>query len=124
MFENWTFLIGEIWVLLGLAALLGLLSGWIIWGRSGSGETKLPVPSDQLPENAELTTSSEPPLRDNLTAIKGLGPKLEATCNDLDIYRFEQIANWTPTEIAKYDALLKGRVTRDNWVGQAQSLLR
>lgn len=33
MFREWGFLLGEIWVLLALAALLGLLAGWIIWGR-------------------------------------------------------------------------------------------
>lgn len=32
MFQNWGFLITEIWVLLLLAALLGLLAGRIIWG--------------------------------------------------------------------------------------------
>ncbi|HML93622.1 hypothetical protein [Methyloceanibacter sp.] len=32
MFENWGFLLGEIWVLLLLAALIGLIAGWLIWG--------------------------------------------------------------------------------------------
>lgn len=32
MFENWGFLLGEIWVLLVLAALVGLIAGWLIWG--------------------------------------------------------------------------------------------
>lgn len=38
MFRNWGFLLGELWVLLLLAALLGLLVGWIIWGRRSSYE--------------------------------------------------------------------------------------
>jgi len=33
MFRDWAFLLGEIWVLLILAALLGLLAGWLIFGR-------------------------------------------------------------------------------------------
>ena len=33
MFRNWGFLLGEIWVLLLLAALLGLFAGWLIWSR-------------------------------------------------------------------------------------------
>ena len=33
MFERWGFLLSEIWVLLALAALLGLFVGWLIWGR-------------------------------------------------------------------------------------------
>ena len=33
MFHKWGFLLSEIWVLLALAALLGLFVGWLIWGR-------------------------------------------------------------------------------------------
>ncbi|WP_147127046.1 hypothetical protein [Shimia ponticola] len=33
MFRDWGFLLGEIWVLLILAALLGLLAGWLLFGR-------------------------------------------------------------------------------------------
>ncbi len=33
MFEKWGFLLSEIWVLLALAALVGLFAGWLIWGR-------------------------------------------------------------------------------------------
>jgi len=32
MFKEWGFLLVEIWVLLGLAALIGLIAGWLIWG--------------------------------------------------------------------------------------------
>lgn len=35
MFEEWGFLIGEMVLLIILATLLGLLVGWIIWGRRG-----------------------------------------------------------------------------------------
>jgi predicted flap endonuclease-1-like 5' DNA nuclease len=38
MFEEWGFLIGEMIVLIIIAALLGLLVGWIIWGRRGGGD--------------------------------------------------------------------------------------
>lgn len=34
MFREWGFLMGEMWVLLALAALVGLIAGWLIWGRS------------------------------------------------------------------------------------------
>jgi hypothetical protein len=33
MFENWGFLVAEIWAQIILAALLGLGVGWLIWGR-------------------------------------------------------------------------------------------
>ncbi|MEM9794535.1 MAG: hypothetical protein AAF848_16455 [Pseudomonadota bacterium] len=33
MFREWGFLLGELWGLLICAALIGLLAGWIFWGR-------------------------------------------------------------------------------------------
>jgi hypothetical protein len=33
MFKGWEFLLVEMWVLLALAALIGLIAGWLIWGR-------------------------------------------------------------------------------------------
>jgi len=62
---------------------------------------------------------------DDLKQIKGIGPKLALLCNSLGFYHFDQIANWTPAEIAWVDGNLegfKGRVTRDNWVEQAKIL--
>ena len=62
---------------------------------------------------------------DNLKEIKGIGPKLEALCNDMGFYHFDQIANWTPDEVAWVNANLvgfKGRVSRDNWIDQAKVL--
>jgi predicted flap endonuclease-1-like 5' DNA nuclease len=32
MFKGWEFLLVEVWVLLALAALIGLIAGWLIWG--------------------------------------------------------------------------------------------
>jgi hypothetical protein len=32
MFKEWDFLLAEIWVLLALAAFVGLIAGWLIWG--------------------------------------------------------------------------------------------
>ncbi|WP_417628211.1 NADH-quinone oxidoreductase subunit E [Pararhodobacter aggregans] len=62
---------------------------------------------------------------DDLKRIKGIGPKLEVLCNSLGFYHFDQIAAWTPQEIAWVDQNLegfKGRVTRDQWVAQAKLL--
>jgi NADH-quinone oxidoreductase subunit E len=62
---------------------------------------------------------------DDLTLILGIGPKLAALCHRLGFYHFDQIAAWTPSEIAWVDANLegfKGRVSRDKWVAQAKIL--
>ncbi len=64
---------------------------------------------------------------DDLTRIKGIGPKLAALCHRLGYYHFDQIAGWTSAEVAWVDDNLegfKGRVTRDDWVAQARVLAR
>ena len=62
---------------------------------------------------------------DDLTRIKGLGPKLAAILGTMNITRFEQIAAWDDAEIDRIDAKLgkfSGRIRRDNWVEQARLL--
>jgi len=62
---------------------------------------------------------------DDLKAIKGLGPKLEALLHSLGFFHFDQIAAWTGAEVGWVDENLqgfKGRVSRDNWVEQAKLL--
>lgn len=62
---------------------------------------------------------------DDLTRIKGVGPKLATLLAELGVTRFAQIAAWDDSEIDRIDAQLgrfQGRVRRDDWVGQAQLL--
>ncbi|MEM9476339.1 MAG: NADH:ubiquinone oxidoreductase [Pseudomonadota bacterium] len=62
---------------------------------------------------------------DDLKKIKGVGPKLEQLLHRLGFYHFDQIAAWTPDEVAWVDENLegfKGRVSRDTWVDQAKTL--
>ncbi|QBY00149.1 NADH-quinone oxidoreductase subunit NuoE [Rhodophyticola sp. CCM32] len=61
---------------------------------------------------------------DDLKKITGVGPKLEGLLNEMGFWHFDQIAAWTPEQIAWVDARLtfKGRIERDDWVSQAQSL--
>ncbi len=58
---------------------------------------------------------------DNLKKISGIGPKLEQVLNSMGIRSYAQIAAWTADDIAKIDGQLKlnGRISRDDWVGQA-----
>jgi len=62
--------------------------------------------------------------KDDLKKISGVGPALEKKLNDLGITTFEQVANFTAEEIEKVDDALsfKGRIERDDWVGQAKTL--
>jgi NADH-quinone oxidoreductase subunit E len=60
----------------------------------------------------------------DLKAISGIGPKLEKVLHGLGIWTFDQIAAWTPQEIAWVDDYLsfRGRIGRDDWIGQAKAL--
>lgn len=62
---------------------------------------------------------------DDLTRIKGLGPKIASILNAHGITRFAQIAAWSETDIDEIDAKLgkfEGRIRRDAWIEQAKLL--
>jgi predicted flap endonuclease-1-like 5' DNA nuclease/predicted nucleic acid-binding Zn-ribbon protein len=62
---------------------------------------------------------------DDLQQIKGVGPAIEKTLNDLGIYRFNQIAEMSEYDIDRVAQCLKGfrsRIYREDWVGQARNL--
>ncbi len=62
---------------------------------------------------------------DDLKKINGVGPKMEQLLNRLGYYHFDQIAAWSPSEVAWVDDNLegfKGRATRDEWIKQAKDL--
>ncbi|MGI9520802.1 MAG: NADH-quinone oxidoreductase subunit NuoE [Hyphomicrobiaceae bacterium] len=63
---------------------------------------------------------------DDLKMIKGVGPKLEKTLNELGIYHYDQIAAWSVEAVAWIDDYLSftGRIDRDGWIEQAQVLAR
>ena len=62
---------------------------------------------------------------DDLKQIKGVGPAIEKTLNELGIYRFNQIAEMSEYDIDRVAQRMKGfrsRIYREDWVGQARSL--
>jgi len=63
---------------------------------------------------------------DDLKKISGVGPVLEQKLNKLGIYHYEQIANFSVTDISTIDDALsfKGRIERDDWLGQASALMK
>lgn len=68
---------------------------------------------------------AEPPARDDLQQIKGIGPKLEIILHGLGVFSFTQIANWSPDQLALVDGKLgsfTGRPERDQWQSQARLL--
>ena len=70
-----------------------------------------PAPVSSIPQNLEL--------------IKGLGPKVNTLLKGLGVTSFAQVASWTAADVSEIDAQLgafAGRITRDNWIDQAQLL--
>jgi predicted flap endonuclease-1-like 5' DNA nuclease len=69
----------------------------------------------------------EPGPADNLKRIRGIGPALEVLLNQMGIFRYDQIAGFTAGDIALVSAALgrafPDRITRDDWVGSARTLL-
>lgn len=64
-------------------------------------------------------------LRDDLKQIKGVGPAIEKTLNEMGIFRLQQIADMTEYDIDRVADRLKGfhsRIYRENWIGQAREL--
>lgn len=94
--------------------------------RTGDhGKTEVVVqttPSIQVPP---ISGGLPPEDHDDLTQINNIGPFLQAKLHEQDIYRYDQIANWSEADIVTYTELigyLPGIIQRDNWVGQAKEL--
>jgi small subunit ribosomal protein S2 len=62
---------------------------------------------------------------DDLAKLTGVGPQIVKKLNEHGVFHYWQIAAMTKDEADKLDADLKfnGRITRDNWVDQARTLL-
>jgi predicted flap endonuclease-1-like 5' DNA nuclease len=64
--------------------------------------------------------------KDDLTAIRGLGPTIERRLNRLGIYHYRQLAQMTADNahwIAVKIHVVPGRILRDRWAEQAQLML-
>ncbi|MFK7765091.1 MAG: hypothetical protein AB8B62_17645 [Roseobacter sp.] len=85
---------------------------------------KRAVAADARP--AMMLDAPEGDAADDLKKISGVGPKLEQTLNDLGIWHYAQVAQFKKKDIAWVDERLrfKGRIERDDWVGQAKKLAK
>jgi predicted flap endonuclease-1-like 5' DNA nuclease len=61
---------------------------------------------------------------DDLKRIKGIGPRNEERLHALGIWRYSQIAAWTPDNVRWVGACLAfpGRIDREHWIDQAKAL--
>lgn len=77
------------------------------------------APAEPVPPPTDSTG------QDELTRLKGVGPKLAARLRELGVARIADIAAWDEADIDRIDAQLgrfQGRIRRDAWVEQARLL--
>lgn len=103
--------------------------------EGGQAEATLvaPAPSGLVDEAGSLSSGRQPDgllaaapeKRDDLKLIKGIGSVLEIKLNELGVFHFSQIADWTPQELIWVDNQLnfRGRALRDRWIEQARALV-
>ena len=80
---------------------------------------------DDAADEAAVEVNGERTLRDDLQMIKGVGPAIEKTLNELGIFRYSQIAGMSEYDIDRVAKRLKGfrtRIYREDWMGQAREL--
>ena len=80
------------------------------------------ITDDMRPQKLTSPTGGS---ADDLKRIKGIGPVIESTLNDEGIYHFLQIADFTPQNAMWVDKHISfpGRIHREDWIGQAKSIL-
>jgi predicted flap endonuclease-1-like 5' DNA nuclease len=69
---------------------------------------------------------AEPPAHDNLQRIGVITAETEKRLNALGVARYSEIAQWSPAAVERIDKDLglAGRISRENWIEQAQILSR
>lgn len=106
-----------------LAAIQGLQDG-----QAGEAAATEPTPrilaavAQAAASLAQDNAGAEP---DDLRQIKGIGPKIADSLDRLGVQRLEQIAAWTPADVARVNEQLrfKGRIEREEWISQAKALV-
>ena len=90
---------------------------------AGSSKKKSAQPK-RASETKAIAQAPTP--HDDLKLISGVGPGLEKKLRDVGITSYSQIAALKPAEIIELEANVvkfTGRITRDDWIGQAQQLM-
>lgn len=88
---------------------------------AGASAPKLDAEPKPEPVAAQAAASTD----DDLTRIKGLGPKIATMLREQGVTHFADIAAWNDSDIDRIDAQLgrfQGRIRRDSWVAQAKLL--
>jgi predicted flap endonuclease-1-like 5' DNA nuclease len=144
----------EYWIYLVLALIVGLLVAWWLFlanrktsvaltrdegtlGAARRNQALIDAPSAAnvppatpeglagIGEAIDASLTAVPAGSDDLTRIKGVGPKVQKLLHGLGVTTFAQIAAWDDAEVERIDAQLgsfAGRIRRDDWRAQAALL--
>jgi predicted flap endonuclease-1-like 5' DNA nuclease len=79
-----------------------------------------------MPLQPAVPVRSAPAAQDNLRRINGITFALEERLAALGVTTYAHIASWSPADVERFDHDLGGeaRISRENWVEQAQILSR
>lgn len=128
-------------VLIAIVAIVIIVGLLFLLMRSGKAAPERPSqePNDVVTAAAAAVEDVAGPLfgvdahpdlagpPDDLTRIKGLGPKAAAQLKLLGVTRYAQLGALGPSECAALDeqmGVFRGRLERDRWVEQARYLSR
>lgn len=106
-----------------LGATMAGLGEAVAIGAQDVVEEAAAEPAPEAPPPAPAPAPA--PEGDDLSRIKGLGPKLQKLLPELGLSTFAQIAALTEADLAELDTKLgafAGRPAKDNWVEQAKYL--
>ncbi|MEX0362493.1 MAG: molybdopterin oxidoreductase, partial [Allomuricauda sp.] len=95
--------------------------------KAGATEAKPEADEKQVASllGAIGTFDAETDQADDLKKVKGIGPQMEETLNQIGIYTFAQVSKMTEKEYDLLDSItgsFPGRAQRDDWAGQAKKL--
>jgi predicted flap endonuclease-1-like 5' DNA nuclease len=146
------YLLTQIFLCLLVAFLLGLLLGWLLWGRerarrlAGDAEAvqiahaRIASLEADLAACQDAATAANPAAAtmglfgavaeapvDDLKRISGVGPVIEKQLAGIGITTFRQIANLTSEDIQTVQSAIgffPGRIEQEDWRAQAAQLHR
>jgi len=85
-----------------------------------------PPPPDRPRAKPPVLSAPREGAPDDLTLIEGVSALQQSTLYSIGVYHFDQIAAWTPENVAWVDNYLRlrGRIDEEDWVEQAAALTR
>jgi len=144
--SGYLYLFFQIWVWIAAAFILGVLTQWFFCCRrkdeqtatldlGGESTATVDSPDAVVTPVAEVAPTIDeswkpkgfnnaPDKIDDLKRIKGVGAVIEKTLNELGIYQFEQIENWSNDNVSWVENFLAfpGRIEREGWIEQSKTL--